>query len=79
MEKDTSAAAGGNGSSAGFRLGDRVRILPRWTGLRGRVVELRGPLGPDGVEVYRVRVRRKPRPQDIEVLGEQLEAIPAGT
>ncbi len=53
------------------------RIL-RSQGLRGRIVELRGPLGPGGAEIFRVRVWRKPKPHDIEVRADQLEAIPAG-
>ncbi len=57
-----------------FKLGDRVKI--RLSSLRGRIIELRGPLGPGGVEIYRVRVRRKPTPKDIEVREDQLELIP---
>jgi hypothetical protein len=59
-----------------LKVGDRVKIL-RSSGLRGRIVELRGPLGPGGVQVYRVRVRRKPKPVYIELREDQLEAIPA--
>ena len=44
-----------------FNLGDRVKIH-RTGGMRGRIVELRGPLGPGGVQIYRVLVRRKPEP-----------------
>jgi len=57
-----------------FKLGDRVKV--RFTNWRGRIVELRGPLGPGGAQVYRVRYRGKPRPADVEVLEEQLELIP---
>jgi hypothetical protein len=57
-----------------FQLGDRVRIVNSG-GLTGRIVELRGPLGPKGAQVYRVRYRGKPKPAYIEVLGEQLEVI----
>ncbi len=57
-----------------LKLGDRVRIL-RSRGLRGRIVELWGPLGPGGVQVYRVRVRRKPKPVYIDVREDQLEPI----
>lgn len=60
-----------------FKLGDRVRI--RHSSLRGRIIELRGALGPGGIEIYRVRVRRKPTPKDIEVREDQLELIPAET
>lgn len=59
-----------------LNLGDRVRIRQSG-GLRGRIVELRGPLGPGGVQVYRVRVRRKPEPQYIELMEDQLELVPA--
>jgi hypothetical protein len=58
-----------------FHLGDRVRIkdLPSQV---GRIAELRGPLGPGGASVYRVRVKRKPRISYIELLGDQLEFLP---
>jgi len=45
---------------------------------RGRIVEFRGPLGPGGALIYRVRVRSKPSPAYIEVREDQLELIPAG-
>jgi len=57
-----------------LKLGDRVRIRHSG-GLRGRIVELRGPLGPGGVQIYRVRYRRKPKPAYIEVREDQLEPI----
>jgi hypothetical protein len=58
-----------------LKLGDLVKI--RHSGFkRARIIELRGPLGPGGAQVYRVRVRRKPTPLDIEVLGEQLILLP---
>jgi hypothetical protein len=59
-----------------FRVGDRVRIR-RSGGLRGRIVEWRGPLGPKGEQIYRVMVRCKPRPSYIEVREDQLELAPA--
>ena len=65
------------GSAEPLKLGDRVKIRHS-ADLRGRIVELRGPLGPGGVQVYRVRIRRKPRPSYIEVREDQLEAVPAG-
>jgi hypothetical protein len=58
-----------------LNLGDRVRILLSG-GLRGRIVERCGALGPGGAQIYRVRVRRKPSPKYIEVREDQLEAIP---
>jgi len=58
-----------------FRAGDWVRIL-HTNGQRGRIVELRGPLGPGGIHVYRLRVRRKPNPVYNELCEDQLELIP---
>jgi hypothetical protein len=59
-----------------LKLGDLVKI--RHSGFRrGRIVELRGPLGPNGAQIYRVIVRRKPTPAYIEVREDQLVAIPA--
>ena len=78
MTRKTSDRANGAGLNSALKLGDKVRIL-RSQGLRGRIVEVRGPLGPGGAEIFRVRIWRKPRPHDIEVRGDQLEAIPAGT
>jgi hypothetical protein len=54
------------GSVPRLSLGDRVRIL-HFSDRSGRVVELRGPLGPDGAQIYRVRIGRKPNPTYIEV------------
>ena len=54
-----------------FQVGDRVKILhsDNWS---ARVVEFRGPLGPGGVFVYRVRVPYKPKPIYIELCEDQL-------
>jgi hypothetical protein len=61
-----------------LKLGDYVKI--RHSGWRrGRIVELRGPLGPNGSQIYRVIVRRKPKPAYIELREDQLEVIPAET
>ncbi|MBI3821361.1 MAG: hypothetical protein HY289_01630 [Planctomycetes bacterium] len=57
-----------------FKLGDRVRILHSG-GVRGRIVELRGALGPAGAQVYRVRIWPKPKPTFVELLEEQLEPV----
>jgi hypothetical protein len=57
-----------------FNLGDRVKIRNS-AGMKGRIVELRGPLGPGGAQIYRVQIRRKPRAY-IEVREDQLEIIP---
>lgn len=43
---------------------------------RGKIVEYRGPLGPGGARIYRVRVRRKPKPAYTEVREDQLAVIP---
>jgi hypothetical protein len=57
-----------------FSLGDRVEILHFG---RGKITEIRGPLGPGGAQVYRVLYRRKPKPAYIEVLGSQLRPAKA--
>lgn len=62
------------GSSLLFKLGDRVKI--RHSEWRGPIVEWRGPLGPDGAQIYRVLIRRKPSPAYIEVREDQLRLIP---
>lgn len=61
-----------------LKLGDRVRIL-HFEHLRGRIVELCGPLGPGGAQIYRVRVQQKPKPVYIELREDQLLVIPAGS
>src|SRR5262249_847453 len=57
-----------------FKLGDLVQIRygPE---MPGRIVELRGALGPNGAQIYRIRFRRKPKPFDIEVREDQIELI----
>src|SRR5688572_4735164 len=55
-----------------FSLGDRVEIIHFG---QGKIIELRGPLGPGGAQVYRVLYCRKPRPRYIEVLGSQLRPV----
>jgi hypothetical protein len=55
-----------------FAVGDRVEILHFG---KGKVVELRGPLGPDGSEVYRIMYQRKPSPRYIEVWAEQIRPL----
>jgi hypothetical protein len=52
-----------------FSVGDRVEILHFG---RGKITEIRGPLGPGGAQVYRVLYSRKPKAAYIEVLGNQL-------
>ena len=63
-----------------FNLGDRVKVHHS-RGTRARIVELRGPIGPGGVQVYRIVVRRKtpgtrPTRTFIDVTEDQLELIP---
>lgn len=71
-------------SAVSLKLGDLVKIRHS-ADLRGQIVELRGSLGPGGVQIYRVRVRRKPsvrrkpKPTYIELREDQLVAIPAGS
>ena len=61
-----------------LKIGTLVRI--RNSGYKcTRIVEFRGPLGPKGARVYRLRVRKKPRPAYIEVLEDQLEAASSAT
>lgn len=55
--------------------GTIVRILNSGYG-PAMIVGYCGELGPQGARVYSVRVRKKPRPVDVEVLEEQLEKIP---
>ena len=59
-----------------FKLGEYVKI--RHSGIkRGRIVELRGPLAPGGVQVYGVLLRRKPRRVYTELREDQIEHLPA--
>ena len=58
-----------------MKVGDRVRIR-YYPHLRARIVELRGPLGPGGAQVYDIRVQSEPKPYHVEVLEDQLEVIP---
>jgi hypothetical protein len=57
-----------------FQLGDIVR-LHDVNKRRGKIVELRGPLAPGGMQLYRVLLRRKPRPAYIEVREDQIDLI----
>lgn len=59
-----------------LQVGTVVKILN--TGYRkGKIMEDRGPLGPVGARIYRVRVRRKPKPAYTEVREDQLVVIPS--
>jgi len=58
-----------------LKLGDRVEVLD-YPDLRGKIVELRGPLGPGGAQIYRVRFPRKPKSMYIELREDQLIPVP---
>jgi hypothetical protein len=62
-------------ASQTFAVGDRVKILHS-SNLRGRIVELRGPLGAGGIQVYRVRIAGEPKPTYIELGENQIIAMP---
>jgi hypothetical protein len=64
-----------NYSTEPLKLGTLVTIRDTGFGL-GRITEFRGPLGPNGARVYRIRVGKKPSTYT-EVLEEQLEAVPS--
>ncbi|HEY5312686.1 MAG TPA: hypothetical protein VIK18_09200 [Pirellulales bacterium] len=57
-----------------LKVGDLVKIR-NYAKKRGMIVELRGALAPGGKQVYRVIVRRKPKPVYIELREDQL--VPA--
>lgn len=57
-----------------LKVGTAVKILNSGYG-PATVAEYRGPLGPRGVRVYRVRVQEKPRPVYIEVREDQLQVL----
>ncbi|HEV3383547.1 MAG TPA: hypothetical protein VG097_01965 [Gemmata sp.] len=67
-------------SETRFKLGDRVKLIN--STLYGRIVELRGPLAPNRVQVYSVLLKkkpflkRKPDPSYVEVREDQLELLP---
>jgi hypothetical protein len=56
-------------------MGTIVKIRNSGYRLKCKIVEFCGNLGPGGAPVYRVRVRRKPKPAYIEVLEDQLEIV----
>ena len=57
-----------------LKLGDRVQMRYH-PDMRGRIVELRGPLGPKGAQVYRIRIPLKPKAMFVELLADQLILI----
>jgi hypothetical protein len=62
-------------TSPRFKCGDRVRVR-NWKDWSGPVIELRGPLGPGGVQVYRVSVWEPPDTFEVELREDQLELAP---
>jgi hypothetical protein len=64
------------GASEPLKIGTVVKIRNSGYG-PARVVEFRGPLGPGGMRVYRLRVRKKPQPAYIEVREDPLETVEA--
>jgi hypothetical protein len=57
-----------------LRIGDLVKFRAQ-PAMRGRIVELRGPLGPGGAQVYRLLLRRKPVRAYVEAWEDQLEVV----
>jgi hypothetical protein len=57
-----------------LKAGTVVKILNSGYA-RAKIAEFRGPLGPGGARIYRVRVQKKPRPMYIEVREDQLEVL----
>ncbi len=60
-----------NNAAEPLKVGALVNILNSGY-RRGRIVEFRGPLGPGGARIYRVRVRREPSPTYVELREDQL-------
>jgi hypothetical protein len=65
-----------NNTDGSLKVGDRVIILNSGYKKPGKIVEYRGPLGPKGARIYRVRVRRKPKPVYVEFREDQLQFVP---
>jgi hypothetical protein len=58
-----------------YQIGAYVTI--RHSGLgRVQIIEDRGLLGPGGTRIYRLLIRKKPKPGYIEVREDQLELAP---
>jgi hypothetical protein len=65
-----------NNTTEPLAVGTWVSV--RNTGIRrARIVEYRGPLGPGGARIYRVRFGRKPAANYAEFREDQLTVIPA--
>ena len=56
------------------KLGDRVNS-PGPMLMKGRIIELRGNLGPGGIDVFRIKLANQMRPAYIEVVASQLEFL----
>ena len=68
----------GNTPASSLKVGALVNI--RNSGYRrARIVELRGPLGPGGVQIFRVRVGKKPTFTYLEVREDQLVLVAPGS
>ncbi len=67
----------GTANLGNVKLGDRVRTINSDAGATGRIVELRGPLGPNSIQVYRILLQKKPRRAYVEVREDQLELLDA--
>ena len=57
-----------------FQLGDIV-VVKLHPEIRAKVIELRGPLGPNGEQVYRIRFSKRFMRRQAEVLPEQLRLL----
>jgi hypothetical protein len=63
-------------SVAPLKIGDRVKLKGR-EGIVGRIIEFRGPLGPDGAAIYGIQMQNKPVVSYIELREDQIEPAPA--
>ena len=52
-------------------LGDQVGIY-HTSGVTGEVIELRGPIGPRDMQIYRLEIHQEPEPAYVEVREDQL-------
>jgi hypothetical protein len=62
-------------SGGSLKVGDRVLVLGSGYKKPKLIVEYRGPLGPKGARIYRVRLRRKPSPAYAEFREDQLQLV----
>ena len=60
-----------------FDVGDIVRTVRPYGRLKGRIVELRGPLGPNRAQIYRIKYGPKGARAYTELREDQLEIVPA--